>query len=106
MEAQILQAIEIDYIDESEVLSPADDKYHIDKKKFDVPFVCGAKDLGEALRRIGGGCVYDPHKGRTGHRRRCTGRAPHTNDQPANVRTEEHAGRRAVSRRERVGGTV
>lgn len=51
-EAQILQAIEIDYIDESEVLSPADDKYHIDKTKFDVPFVCGAKDLGEALRRI------------------------------------------------------
>ena len=51
-EAQILQAIEIDYIDESEVLSPADDTYHIDKTCFDVPFVCGAKDLGEALRRI------------------------------------------------------
>ena len=51
-EAQILQAIEIDYIDESEVLSPADDKYHIDKTKFDVPFVCGARDLGEALRRM------------------------------------------------------
>ena len=53
-EAQILEAIEIDYIDESEVLSPADDKYHIDKTKFNVPFVCGAKDLGEALRRISG----------------------------------------------------
>ena len=53
-EAQILQAIEIDYIDESEVLSPADDVYHIDKNKFDVPFVCGAKNLGEALRRIAG----------------------------------------------------
>ena len=52
VEAQILQAIEIDYIDESEVLSPADDEFHIDKNKFDVPFVCGAKDLGEALRRI------------------------------------------------------
>lgn len=51
-EAQILEAIEIDYIDESEVLSPADDKYHIDKTQFKVPFVCGAKDLGEALRRI------------------------------------------------------
>ena len=51
-EAQILEAIEIDYIDESEVLSPADDVYHIDKKQFKVPFVCGAKDLGEALRRI------------------------------------------------------
>jgi pyridoxal 5'-phosphate synthase pdxS subunit len=53
VEAQILQAIEIDYIDESEVLSPADDVFHIDKTKFDVPFVCGARDLGEALRRIG-----------------------------------------------------
>ena len=49
VEAQILQAIDIDYIDESEVLSPADDVYHIDKTKFDVPFVCGAKDLGEAM---------------------------------------------------------
>ena len=54
-EAQILEAIEIDYIDESEVLSPADDVYHIDKRKFKVPFVCGAKDLGEALRRINEG---------------------------------------------------
>lgn len=52
VEAQILQAIEIDYIDESEVLTPADDLIHVDKTKFDVPFVCGAKDLGEALRRI------------------------------------------------------
>lgn len=52
VEAQILEALEIDYIDESEVLSPADDVYHIDKTKFNVPFVCGAKDLGEALRRI------------------------------------------------------
>ena len=54
-EARILQAIEIDYIDESEVLSPADDVYHIDKNQFDVPFVCGAKNLGEALRRIAEG---------------------------------------------------
>ena len=55
VEAQILESIEIDYIDESEVLSPADDKFHIDKRKFNVPFVCGAKDLGEALRRINEG---------------------------------------------------
>ena len=55
VEAQILEAIEIDYIDESEVLSPADDVYHIDKRQFKVPFVCGAKDLGEALRRIAEG---------------------------------------------------
>ena len=66
VEAQILQAIEIDYIDESEVLSPADDKYHIDKTKFDVPFVCGAKDLGEALRRINEGASMIRTKGEPG----------------------------------------
>lgn len=65
-EAQILQAIEIDYIDESEVLSPADDIYHIDKNKFDVPFVCGAKDLGEALRRIAEGAAMIRTKGEPG----------------------------------------
>ncbi len=65
-EAQILQAIEIDYIDESEVLSPADDKYHIDKTKFDVPFVCGARDLGEALRRIAEGASMIRTKGEPG----------------------------------------
>lgn len=65
-EAQILQAIEIDYIDESEVLSPADDKYHIDKTQFDVPFVCGAKDLGEALRRIEEGASMIRTKGEPG----------------------------------------
>ena len=62
-EAQILEAIEIDYIDESEVLSPADGKYHIDKTKFQVPFVCGAKDLGEALRRISEGASMIRTKG-------------------------------------------
>ena len=65
-EAQILEAIEIDYIDESEVLSPADDKYHIDKTKFNVPFVCGAKDLGEALRRISEGASIIRTKGEPG----------------------------------------
>ncbi|MBP3788589.1 MAG: pyridoxal 5'-phosphate synthase lyase subunit PdxS [Prevotella sp.] len=65
-EAQILQAIEIDYIDESEVLSPADDVYHIDKTRFDVPFVCGAKDLGEALRRISEGATMIRTKGEPG----------------------------------------
>ncbi len=65
-EAQILQAIEIDYIDESEVLSPADDKYHINKHEFKVPFVCGAKDLGEALRRIGEGAAMIRTKGEPG----------------------------------------
>ena len=65
-EAQILQAIEIDYIDESEVLSPADDKFHINKRKFNVPFVCGAKDLGEALRRINEGASMIRTKGEPG----------------------------------------
>lgn len=65
-EAQILQAIEIDYIDESEVLSPADDVYHIDKREFSVPFVCGAKDLGEALRRINEGAAMIRTKGEPG----------------------------------------
>lgn len=66
VEAQILEAIEIDYIDESEVLSPADDKYHIDKTQFKVPFVCGARDLGEALRRIAEGASMIRTKGEPG----------------------------------------
>ncbi|WP_374048060.1 pyridoxal 5'-phosphate synthase lyase subunit PdxS [uncultured Phascolarctobacterium sp.] len=66
VEAQILEALEIDYIDESEVLSPADDVYHIDKTKFKVPFVCGARDLGEALRRINEGAAMIRTKGEPG----------------------------------------
>ena len=66
VEAQILQAIEIDYIDESEVLTPADDLIHVDKTKFDVPFVCGANDLGEALRRISEGASMIRTKGEPG----------------------------------------
>ncbi|MFA6628110.1 MAG: pyridoxal 5'-phosphate synthase lyase subunit PdxS, partial [Bacilli bacterium] len=66
VEAQILQAIEIDYIDESEVLSPADDQYHVDKTQFAVPFVCGAKNLGEALRRINEGAAMIRTKGEPG----------------------------------------
>ena len=66
VEAQILEAIEVDYIDESEVLSPADDLHHIDKTKFNVPFVCGARDLGEALRRIAEGATMIRTKGEAG----------------------------------------
>ena len=66
VEAQILEAIEVDYIDESEVLSPADDVYHIDKTRFNVPFVCGARDLGEALRRIAEGASMIRTKGEPG----------------------------------------
>src|SRR5438477_3097475 len=66
VEAQVLEAIGVDYVDESEVLTPADEKYHIDKKKFDVPFVCGARDLGEALRRINEGAAMIRSKGEAG----------------------------------------
>ena len=66
VEAQVLQAIDIDYIDESEVLSPADDTYHIDKSQFNVPFVCGARDLGEALRRVAEGATMIRTKGEPG----------------------------------------
>nr|WP_122011771.1 pyridoxal 5'-phosphate synthase lyase subunit PdxS [Maliibacterium massiliense] len=66
VEAQILQALHIDYIDESEVLTPADEQYHVDKKAFDVPFVCGARDLGEALRRIAEGASMIRTKGEAG----------------------------------------
>ena len=66
VEAHVLQAIDIDYIDESEVLSPADDTYHIDKTQFNVPFVCGARDLGEALRRIAEGATMIRTKGEPG----------------------------------------
>ncbi|WP_294183913.1 pyridoxal 5'-phosphate synthase lyase subunit PdxS [uncultured Clostridium sp.] len=66
VEAEILQVIGIDFIDESEVLTPADNKYHIDKKRFDVPFVCGARNLGEALRRIGEGAAMIRTKGEAG----------------------------------------
>lgn len=65
-EAQVLQSLGVDYIDESEVLTPADDKYHIDKQEFSVPFVCGARDLGEALRRIGEGAAMVRTKGEAG----------------------------------------
>src|SRR5438105_1531401 len=66
VEAQVLQALKVDYIDESEVLTPADDRYHIDKWAFTVPFVCGARDLAEALRRIGEGAAMIRTKGEAG----------------------------------------
>ena len=77
VEAQILESLGVDFIDESEVLTPADEHFHVDKFAFKVPFVCGCRDLGEALRRIGEGRGHDPHqgRGRLGQHRR--GRAPH-----------------------------
>ena len=68
VEAEILEALGIDYIDESEVLTPADDLYHLDKHAFKIPFVCGARNLGEALRRIGEGAAMIRTKGEAGHR--------------------------------------
>jgi len=70
MEARILEELGIDFIDESEVLTPADERYHIDKHAFKVPFVCGARNLGEALRRISEGAAMLRTKGRTGNRQR------------------------------------
>ncbi len=100
VEAQVLQAIEIDYIDESEVLTPADDTHHIDKTQFDVPFVCGARDLGEALRRVAEGATMIRDEGRAGHRRRGAGRAPHAQDPKADPRRRGAARRRAVRGRQ------
>ncbi len=73
VEAKILESLGIDYIDESEVLTPADDEYHIDKTKFKVPFVCGARNLGEALRRIGEGAKMIRTKGEPGTGNVCRG---------------------------------
>jgi pyridoxal 5'-phosphate synthase pdxS subunit len=102
-EAQILEAIEIDYIDESEVLSPADDTYHIDKTGFSVPFVCGAKDLGEALRRISEGASMIRTKGEPG-----TGDVvqPHAPDQPADPHDSKHQRRRTFSGGQGSAGTL
>ena len=77
VEAQVLRGLGVDYIDESEVLTPADEEHHVNKRDFTVPFVCGCRNLGEALRRISRGRRDDPHQGRGRHRQRRRGRAPH-----------------------------
>ena len=101
VEAQLLEAIEIDYIDESEVLSPADDVYHIDKTKFKVPFVCGAKDLGEALRRINEGASMIRTKGEPG-----TGDVVQAVSRPADgCRTGRGCSRSSVGRAELFSGS-
>ena len=82
-EAQVLEALEVDYVDESEVLTPADEAHHIDKWAFKVPFVCGATNLGEALRRIGEGAAMIRSKGEAGHRRHRRGRPPPARDHAA-----------------------
>ena len=91
VEAQILQALDVDFVDESEVLTPADEAHHIDKYAFDVPFVCGATNLGEALRRISRGRGDDPLQGRGRHRQHRRGRAPPALDHRRHA--QAHAGR-------------
>ena len=98
VEAQILEAIEIDYIDESEVLSPADDIYHINKKEFKVPFVCGARDLGEALR-------HDPYKRRAGNRRCCTGSTSYESHECGDPPHPELKSRRIIRSSKTVTGS-
>ena len=96
VEAQVLQALGVDYVDESEVLTPADEAHHIDKWQFTVPFVCGATNLGEALRRIGEGAGDDPVQGRGGHRQRRRGRPPHALDPRRHPAAAGHGAGRAV----------
>lgn len=105
-EAQILQAIEIDYIDESEVLSPADDKYHINKHAFKVPFVCGAKDLGEAAAPHQRGGGDDPHQRRARHRRCGAGGAAYADDAVGDSPAGVDARGRAVRRRQAAASAV
>ena len=113
VEAQVLEALGVDYIDESEVLTPADEQYHIEKQAFNVPFVCGARDLGEALRRHRRGRGDDPLQGRAGHREHRRGRPPpahdHRHDPPplgrAAGRTDDD-GARTSARRTRSSADV
>ena len=97
-EAQVLQELGVDYIDESEVLTPADEAHHVDKHAFTVPFVCGARNLGEALRRIARGRGPDPHQGRSRHRRRGARGEAHAPDHDRDAPAHRHGRRRALRR--------
>ena len=97
VEAQILQSLGVDYIDESEVLTPADEEHHIDKWAFTVPFVCGARNLGEALRRIAEGAAMIRTKGEAGHRQRRRGGPSPADDAPRDG-VAHHPPSRAVRR--------
>ena len=98
VEAQVLEALGVDYIDESEVLTPADERNHIDKHAFKVPFVCGCRDLGEALRRINEGAAMMRTKGEAGHRQHRRGRAPPPRRPRRDPQAPGHARGRAVRR--------
>ena len=109
VEAQVLEALEVDYIDESEVLTPADEENHIDKWKFNVPFVCGATDLGEALRRISEGAAMVRTKGEAGNRQHRRGGPAHARDPvrhppaPVDGRRRAGLGRQGPSGAARAG---
>ena len=105
-EAQVLEALEVDYIDESEVLTPADEANHIDKWAFKVPFVCGATNLGEALRRIARGRGDDPLQGRGRDRRHRRGRAPHARDHRRDQAALDARRGRARHRRQGAAGAA
>ena len=94
VEAQVLEALGVDYVDESEVLTPADENNHINKNDFKVPFVCGARDLGEALRRIGEGRGDDTHQGRGWFRQHRRGRPPRPPGAGRDTSHPEHGRRR------------
>jgi len=104
VEAQILEALEVDYIDESEVLTPADEKFHVDKSKFKVPFVCGATNLGEALRRIAEGAAMIRTKGEagTGNVVEAVRHIRTINEEVASLRKMAAVGRAAFAKKERV----
>jgi len=106
LEAQVLEALEVDYVDESEVLTPADESNHIDKWAFKVPFVCGATNLGEALRRIGEGAAMIRSKGEAGNRGHRRGGATHARDHWRDPPAGNTRGRRAGERREGARGAT
>ena len=106
VEAQVLEALEVDYVDESEVLTPADEANHIDKWEFKVPFVCGATNLGEALRRIAEGAAMIRTQGRGRHRQRRRGRAPHARDHRRDPPPHRDGRVRAAHRRQEPPGAA
>ncbi len=106
VEAQVLEALGVDYIDESEVLTPADERNHIDKHAFKVPFVCGCRNLGEALRRINEGAAMMRTKGEAGHRQHRRGRPPAARRARRDPPAAGHARGRAVRRGQGAAGAV
>ncbi len=106
MEARVLEALGVDYIDESEVLTPADEEHHIDKNDFKIPFVCGARNLGEALRRIAEGAAMIRTKGEAGSRQHRGSRAPHPHHRQGDEAAHRARQGRAGARGEESAGAA